>query len=239
MTLLTITQNAADVIGIVRPTSVANSTDQQVRQLFSLLNTLGKDLAGDQDQGWQALTREYSFTTVAAEAQVAAIPDDFAWFLPDCMFNRSQSRQMVGPVSPQDWQAIKALGSVAPANLLWRERGGVILLTPQPAAGETVAYEYSSVNWVLNGTTPAPQFIYDTDTTLLSEELLTLGLIYRFKQAKGFDYAEDMRSYELEKQRTMARDGGQKKINAAYTPWADMAGLLALNIPQTIPVPTP
>ena len=45
MSLLTMMEAAADRLGIVRPTVVYASTDQQIRQLLSLANQEGKETA--------------------------------------------------------------------------------------------------------------------------------------------------------------------------------------------------
>ena len=62
MTLLEIVQTAAGEMGLPVPTSVIGNTTQQVVQLLSLANGLGRGLMQDFD--WQALQTEYRFTTV-------------------------------------------------------------------------------------------------------------------------------------------------------------------------------
>jgi hypothetical protein len=51
----------------------------------------------------------------------------------------------------------------------------------------------------------------DTDTGILSEEVMTLGVIWRFLKAKGFDYSEPFRTYEMAKARAENKDGGGKR----------------------------
>jgi len=41
---------------------------------------------------------------------------------------------------------------------------------------------------------------------LLDETLMTAGLIWRWKQSKGFDYAEDFRKYQTRVMNAIARD---------------------------------
>lgn len=62
-TLLELVQQACDELMIQRPTTVAGSTDPQIRQLLALLNRLGSDIS--RQFQWQRLNREHIITTVA------------------------------------------------------------------------------------------------------------------------------------------------------------------------------
>jgi hypothetical protein len=87
-------------------------------------------------------------------------------------------------------------------------------MIPVPPAGDTYAFEYISNNWVLDATdVEKAAFTADTDTAILDEELITLGVIWRFLKAKGFDYAEAFRTYELQVSQALARDGSKRTLN--------------------------
>lgn len=62
-TLLALVQQTCDELMISRPTTVAGSTDPQIRQLLALLNRLGSDIS--RQFQWQRLNREHIITTVA------------------------------------------------------------------------------------------------------------------------------------------------------------------------------
>jgi hypothetical protein len=94
----------------------------------------------------------------------------------------------------------------------WTLIDGVINITPWPQTTETYRYSYVSKNWCTGG----DKFTADTDTTSLNEELLVLSLIWRWNRAKGLDYAEDMRNFEIEKERMIARDKGPRDIRTAH-----------------------
>lgn len=232
MSLLSLIQGAADLLSIPRPSVVVTSTDQQVRQLLALANLEGEELSARPQRGWQALTREQTFITVADETQTNAVPADFGFSIPDTAYNRSNARKLVGPLTAGDWQAMKANNTTAVAADLFRVRGDAFLMSPAPTAGETVAYEYSSSYWARSSVGQAKaEFTADEDTSYLSEVLIKLGVIWRWKQAKGLDYGEDMATYERALQKAIGRDGGATAIamSSDYDPFA-------LNIPQTIPV---
>jgi hypothetical protein len=211
MSLLTIIQNAAGRLGIPVPSAVVSSTDVQVAQLFSLANKEGVELSARAD--WQVLTKEKTFLTTAAETQIGALATDYGHYLIDSMFNRSAIRKIVGPLTPAEWQAEKAFPVYTAVNPAFRIRGNALLFTPPDVtAGQTVAYEYVSLNWALGAdlTTYKPAFTADDDTTLLNEPLMTDGVVWRFKAAKGFEYGQDFVKYEGDAARLMAQDGGGK-----------------------------
>lgn len=208
MSLLTIIQAACDRIGLARPSQVIGSSDQQTRSLFGLTNQEGRELATRFN--WQALTKEKTFTTVAAAAQTGAVPSDFDRFIDGTMWNRTTRDLIVGPMNAQEWQGMQA--TVAP-NVLkgFRVRGSDILLTPTPSAGQTVAYEYVSKWWIgtaASTTATLDEFAADTDIVYLKDEIIVLGVVWRFLRSRGLDYSEAFRSYELAVNRERARDGG-------------------------------
>ena len=208
MSLLTIIQNATDRIGLPRPSTVIGSGDNQVRILASLAQQEGITLA--RRHPWQVLRTEKVFTTIADITQAGALPADFDRFVEGSMYDRTQSRPVVGPITPQRWQELRA----ARALSVWtsfRINGNALLMYPVPPAGNTVAFEYVSKNWCGGAASTSPTqsaFMVDTDIAALDEELLTLGLVWRFLKARGLDYSEAFRSYEEEVINRMANDGG-------------------------------
>lgn len=225
MTALTIVQTACSRLGITAPSAVFSSTDDQIIQLRNLMNQEGQELADD--VAWTKLTKQKTFTSVAAAIQTSAIPSDFGWYLNDTMWNRGTMVKMDGPTSPEQWQLYQAIAVVTLPAAVFRFRGDDLLIYPNPVAGQTCAYEYVSINWV---TGDKSAMTVDTDTAVLDEKLITLGVIWRFLMSKGLDYAEQFRTYELEVAKAMGRDGGKKKMYVGggmpLNPWN-------ANIPQS------
>ena len=217
MTLLSIIRDVAGRLSLPQPTIVVTSTDKQVIQLLALANEEGKSLASR--TRWQALVEEQTFVTVAAAIQATALPADFDRFIDNSFFNRSTRRPMTGPISPRQWQWIQAQPVYSTAYLMFRQRTGQFIITPTPPAGQTIAYEYVSKNWALSATSQAQSsFLADTDTSLLDEELIGLGLRWRFLRAKGLDYAEEMATYEAQVEQAVARDGGAAALSISPGP---------------------
>lgn len=215
--LLTMVQNAAGRLAIPVPSGVVSSTDPQVMQLLSMANKEGQLLSARAD--WQVLTYQKTFSTTAAETQAGSLATDYGHYIIDTMYNRSGIRKIVGPLTPAEWQAEKAFPVYTAINPAFRIRGNALLFTPDPSAGETVAYEYVSLNWALavDGTTYKSSFTADTDTPLLNSDLMTNGIVWRFKSAKGFDFTEEFQNYEEEVARLVAQDGGgAPRLNLQY-----------------------
>jgi hypothetical protein len=214
LSLLTLVQDATDRLGIVRPTAVIGTSDTQVRQLLGLAQQEGKELA--RRYAWQALTREKTFTSTATEVQSSALPTDFDRFVKDTFYNRSDTRIVSGPLTAQEYQDYKSrLTSIV--YDAFRVRGNDILILPTPAAGLTFAFEYISNAWCRNAaaTVLRSAWAADDDTGMIDEEIMTLGLQWRFLKAKGFDYGEAFQSYEAHVAAVIGRDGGSRTLNMA------------------------
>jgi hypothetical protein len=216
MSFLTLIQNSAKELGLASPSSAYASTDQQVIQLVALAQREGTELMQDFD--WQVLTTEKTFTSVALADQTtaSAVPSDLDRFIPETFFNRTRKRPVFGPISAQDWQFTQAVVATTLVES-FRQRGNAILITPTPEAGDTYAYEYISKNFCeSSGGTDQAAWAADTDTGILPEALMTMGVIWRFLKAKGFDYAEAFRTYEIAKAKAQAKDGGKRRFNLAH-----------------------
>jgi hypothetical protein len=210
MSLLTIIQNSCDRLGLVRPSVVVASSGQTERTLLGLAQEEGKTLAKRYD--WQVITEEHTFSTANGTSSYS-IPSDFDRIVKNTVFNRTRNRRMLGDLTAEQWQEIQSSLStrVDPA---FRFRGGAFLISPTPSAIETVAYEYVSKNWCeSSGGTDQSAWAADTDVAFLDEELITLGIVWRFKSKNGFDYAEAKENYEIEVNNAILRDGARTRID--------------------------
>lgn len=213
MTLATMCQSAARQLNVGVPTAfVSNTADDTAGLLLRLASEEGFSLM--RRCPWQVLQAEQTFTTVAADEQTNALPTDYDRMIPETMFNRGTRRRVAGPLSPDQWQQAKAT-LVTYVNPTFRIRGDAILMSPNPPEGETIAYEYISKNFCKSaaGVTQA-DWAADSDVGRLDEGLMTLGLIWRFKQVKGLAYAEDLAMYERRVTDAEMRDGVKPRITA-------------------------
>ena len=209
MSLLTITQDVMVEVGLSRPAAAISSTDPGVVATISMINQTGLELMRRFE--WQALQTEKTFTSVAQASQTSAVPTDFDRFVNESFWNRTQKRQVAGPLTPQQWQSRQA-SSIGGITDFYRMRGSAILIDPVPSAGNTMAYEYISKYWV-GGTKVA--MTADSDTSLIDENLLKLGAIWRYLKSRNMDYSEEYRTFETEVLNAAAKDGGKGVLSLA------------------------
>lgn len=212
LTVLQIVQTACQRIGILAPTTALGSTDQQIIQILALCAEEGQELSDR--HAWEGLQTEATFTTVAAQVQttLAVTAPGFNYIVNNTIWNRTLRRPVYGPNSQQDWQQKKAIQLNGPFNS-FRIIQDAINFYPNPAAGQICAFEYISRNWVNTGTTTSFTWQTDADTPRINDQLMILGLIWRWKAAKGLDYAEDYAKYERRVADAMGRDAGKPMLN--------------------------
>lgn len=213
LTLLQIVQTASRRLGLGAPNAVFTSTDSAILQLMSLCEEEGQDQA--QRYPWEVLQSQATFTTVAAQVQTAlsAITTGFEYIVNDTIWNRTLRRPVYGPKSQQDWQQAVATQINGPFNS-FRIIGDVINFYPVPVAGQTCAFEYITDQWITTsagGTSSI--FTNDGDIPKLDNQLVVLGLIWRWRQAKGLDFTADYQKYERRLQDNMARDAGKPTLS--------------------------
>ena len=214
MSVLSLIQSACNNLGILTPSLVAGSSDPQVIQLLSLANTEGKLLAKRYD--WQALRQEAVFTTVAAELQgaLSTIAPGSRNIVNSTMWNRSLNRPVFGPLSAQDWQVWKSASLSGPYSE-YRIMSGRVFFFPAPVAGQSIAFEAVTRNWCTDSTglTGREAWLLDDDIGRLDEDLMLLGLIWRWRKSKGLDYSEDFTIYERQVATDFSRDGSKARLN--------------------------
>jgi hypothetical protein len=126
------------------------------------------------------------------------------------LWDRTEKLPLLGPTSPQSWQALKAIVITGP-RYSFRFRGGNFLVTPAPPAGHTWVFEYVSRNFALDndGTTYKSILEEDSDEILLPDQIVKADLRWRWKKEKGLAYAEDFNRAEELIANALGRDGSK------------------------------
>ncbi len=230
MNLLALVRAACAELSLPQPSAVVSSTDATTVLMLACANAEGRDLA--RRYAWQAITHEATFTTVATESQGTlsslVAPQSLRYIVGRTIWNRTTGEPIIGPRSGATWQGYKAITFASP-TYEYRIRGDELLFMPTPTAGQTCAFEFVSRYWCTDstGATYRDAFAADTDLCVVDDELILTGLIWRWRKAKGFDYAEEQLAHERQVADAMARDGTKPKI--------DMGGPQPSSIPQAIP----
>ncbi len=213
MSLLSICQEAASQLGLRQPSTIVGSTDITAQILFRFANQAGKELMRYHD--WQNLIEEVTFTSLATQEQTGALPSaDYDRMVYNAeVWDRTNDIRFAGPAPQRLWQRIK-VSSISGITGCWRIIGNELNILPVQSAGNTIAFEYISKRWAASsGGTPQSSFMADTDEARISEDLLVLEMVWRFRQSRGFaQYAEDLSTCEREKEKAAARDRGTGRI---------------------------
>ena len=94
---------------------------------------------------------------------------------------------------------------------MWTLHGGQVRIRPAPAASEEVKFFYMSKLLAKDDQgTLKDGFTKDTDTFRLSETLLELCMIWKWRAQKGLPYAQDQENYEDAKEKLITTDKGSR-----------------------------
>lgn len=238
MTLLSACQGAAKAAGLAAPSTVYGSTDPNNALLFAAAEEEIESLARHHD--WTVLQREHTFSTVA-NTPAYALPSDFGRFIDFTAWDRSDYEAMRGPLSPAQWQAVKSsvLGSSVTINRRWRvkystgDSASMFYLDPTPDSAANLVFEYVTSKPIVHSGSAVSAWAGDSDTTLLDEWLLRLGIKWRVLERLGLAYAEARDEYERERDKAVARDGGMPALSLSVSPRGEPHLLGLHNVPDT------
>jgi hypothetical protein len=195
-TVANLISDAAIELGLVSA-AIADpfvSTDVNVLQLVKFLKSGGRELAARRE--WKHLVKEYTFAT-ANGTESYGLPSDFRSMVADTGWDRSTQIPLGGPLSPADWQLLKAVTStgIFKRYRLW---AGRLYLNPIPTSIETIAYEYNGTSWVKPSgqTSPTSSTPSAASDVICFDPLLVVKRLKRdFRRAKKQDSASEEDDY--------------------------------------------
>lgn len=208
MTILSVLQDAATVIGLAVPSSVYGSTEREHVELGALANTMAKRIAFD-THDWTVLKTLATLTgdgTTTAHSR----PTDYKRMLKKATLwpSASPGTPLVHVPDTDEWLSYDVLGLTTGVGR-WTLIGSTINIKPAVANAATVKFYYIT-NLIVDPAAGSNKtdFTMDTDAFLLDEEMLKLGIIWQWKASKGRPYAEDMQNYEDAKAARIGEDKG-------------------------------
>lgn len=212
MTVLTAAQSAMIRLVGQKPTTIFSSQNKMEMEIADLSTEVAVDIMKSND--WRALTK---FQTLTGDGTITAfdLPADYDrmalaedvtdpnnWF-----WGYSQAQSLT------DWMQITSSGFFGITPGWWIILEGQMHFAPAPSDGNQAKFAYISKNIGRDATlAPIAAFTSDDDTFVLSERLLTLGLIWRWKAQKGIEYAEDLANFEKALSENAGRDKGATVI---------------------------
>ncbi len=93
--------------------------------------------------------------------------------------------------------------------------GALSLALTGAGAGATFAVNATTFPPIANGPAGQRDWAADTDTSLLDEDLIELGVIWRLARRLGLAYDEELSEYQSQVGQAVARDGGTAILNLA------------------------
>lgn len=209
MTVLTALQSAAIRLVGQRPSTFFGASGTFELELTDLANEVAADVAKYQD--WQALIR---LGTVTGDGTLTEfdLPDDYdrmlvnadvvdltSWFWGYHAFTDLNAFLYA---EARDFNA-------APGG--WVIYGNAIRFSPAPASAITATFPYITLNWAIDiSTAGKPAFTADTDSFALPERLLTLGLVWRWRENKKLDASGDQEAFVKALDEYAAKDKGSR-----------------------------
>lgn len=220
--------NAGDIInraalrtGIPTADDPFTSTDQNLLLMCSLLDEVGKDLW--RERVWSQLNQIYTFTTVQDQAAYP-LPAGFGFMINQTGWNRTNRLPLAGPLSPQEWEYLKAQLVGVVFTVLFRPLQQQIYLYPDTdtPGGYEIAYEYVSRFWVQSATADAPDKDEPTssdDIIWFDPHLMIRALKLAWLKQKGFDTAAAQADYDKTLLLVMGDDSAMPVLNLSGRPY--------------------
>ncbi|MES0385716.1 MAG: hypothetical protein ABUJ98_14175 [Hyphomicrobium sp.] len=215
MTLLTLCQNVADDVGVERPTTIVGNPDRTAKRLLRAATRECQLLA---KQDWSILQRPHEYSTVAG-VDAYDLPDDFESLLSDTSWDRTNYWLIRGGMTAKEWQvrksAIIATTAFRKEFRIKRGAGNVrqYFIDPVPTEADDLVFEYKSKGWAQSSTgVVQSQWLADTDTAILDEDLVEMGVLWRYLKRIGQSYIEEFNEHALIGRQMLAQDRAPRTL---------------------------
>ena len=215
MTILTVTEGVAAVIGIDVPTVLFSSTDREHVELQHLANEMALRIWKTHD--WELLR---TLATITGDASTTEWPleSDFGRMVKDAnLWSSRIQTPLTHIVSADSWLELD-IRSFQYVIGVWTKIGGQIGIKPAMTATETAKYYYIS-DLIIDPVSGSNKqtFTLDDDAFRLNERVLKLGMIWQWRANKGLPYAEDLENYETALGEMISEDKGATILHVGRT----------------------
>lgn len=198
MTLLSICRAVTSVCGFAVPNSV-QTTDETSVQLIALANVALQDIA--EEYNWPQLEVELPIDLVVNQ-DIYEWPSDFRKTEAASLFRTDEYYRVKGSVNIIEWNRRKygligSLSCLAYRTYYSPTTGNPgIQVTPTPTDAGTMVGLYYTNNYVIDGMGNfKANYELDGDMSRIPERLVQLGLMWRFRRAKGLDFSIELAEY--------------------------------------------
>lgn len=217
------------------PTSIAGATDKRTKQFWQLATDAGQQLAGLPVE-WAWMSAEMHITTVPGTA-VYDLPTDFMGFIQDASWNRTSRLPVIGALTEQEWQMLKArLSAGTTFTVLFRVANNQIEFYDTPTSVQEIYLPYRSRGWATGLTRSTPvarsdNLQVDTDVVLFDPQLFKAKLKLMWYMAKKFPFAPEKKDFERLLAQAVGADSPGRTLTLGRG--SDYPYLGILNLPDT------
>jgi hypothetical protein len=210
MTVLSVVKRVALKIGHDRPDMVFGATDRTELELADCATDTADMIAKAFD--WQVLQQIQTYTGNGV-SDGFDLPTDYDRMVEGAdMWSNRWTWPFNHIASTNEWlEYLTTPYTFVSGN--WTIYGGQFHFLPIMSSTDVLKFFYVTKNKVkAAGGGLKESFTVDTDEFRLSENLLRLGMIWKWKSQKGIPYDEDIRAYETEFNKLMLSDKGARGV---------------------------
>ena len=212
MTVLSACSNAMMSLVKYRPQTIFSSNDPTVMEIAELVNEVATYIMKKHD--WQALTTIGQFTGDDVTASFPK-PSDYDRMVlgSDIQDNITWFWNFIHIPTVGEWITLKNSNWNLITPGAWILMGDQFQFNPPPPLGQLAEFPYIKNTYARSDTNqPKAQFDSDTDTFVLPERLLTLGLLWMWRQQKRLDSSHEEEDFMTALSEEATRDGGARTI---------------------------
>lgn len=213
MTIASALQSAAVRLVGRKPSVFLTASTSLELELADLANEVARDLVSAHD--WQALTHAFS---IAGDGSTVAfdLPEDYDRLPKVASINSANwNTWRYTPARDLDqwFDLTNGMGIASPGS--WIILDGQFQIWPAPGVGDEANFYYISKNFAraASGALKS-EFTADDDTFLLDERLITLGVIWRWRQQKQLAYGDDEKNYDIAEMQAIGKDKGPRLLTS-------------------------
>lgn len=215
MSILSVCKDAAVKLNQPQPTSVFSSTDPFAAELLLQAKETAASLLKE-EHDWRDLTR---LATLPGDASAVAFPlatgaPGYERMIKGGKLHSLRFRNATFRAARDldEWLYLNdSLLVGSPGN--WIILGGAMQIFPPMPTDDSARFYYISNRVALSsGGAEQVEFKADTDTFVLDERLLYLGVVWRWLASKRMEYSESLKDYEVAKMSAMGKDKGSQII---------------------------
>ena len=213
MNLLEMLNQVLSQSSFLKKSSFSASADIDDQQMMSIANKTAYEIMNFYH--WMELRKPWEIALTNGVPKYP-LPADYQSWVPDSSWETDGSRKVDVPVNNAEWYQYK-FSSLTSAGIIRARIYGGFIEVIEPFTGGSIQLEYIS-KWPIQSEDGEYKelFTADTDTFLMDDQLLILGIQGYWQQAKQMPtYGEHIANYMIKMNEAIGRTTGGQTIGGA------------------------